>query len=93
MISTVFRIPLRSYAYAEVRFDEELSVFENCYQCLRTIRNNIIHANKAYRPDTPERLAEVLDWAERFIDSVYETRSQFFERAQEIKHIMQIESF
>jgi len=82
-----------SYVYAEAHFDEQKSVFENCYKYLRIIRNNIIHANKAYVPDTPKRLADLLDWSEQFIESVYETRSSFSKRAQEIKRVMQIESF
>ncbi len=82
-----------SYKYVEVNFDPGTSNFVKCYTYLRIIRNNIIHANKAYRPDTPERLADLLDWAERFIDSVYEVESPFAERAQEIKRIMKIELF
>ena len=82
-----------SYIYANIAFDEDRTVYENCYVCLRIVRNNIIHANKAYRPDTPERLTELLDWAERFIDSVYETRSSFSDCAWQIKQIMKIESF
>lgn len=82
-----------SYRYVEVNFDRGTSVYAKCYTYLRIIRNNIIHANKAYRPDTPERLEDLLDWAERFIDFVYETESPFSERAQEIKRTMKIESF
>ena len=70
-----------------------MTVYEKCYSHLRVIRNNIIHANKAYRPDTPERLKELLDWAECFIATVYETESTFATCAQEIKATMKIESF
>lgn len=79
--------------HPDIVYDENKSVYDNCYNCLRLIRNNIMHANKAYRPDTPERLTDLLDWAERFIDAVYETQSSFSERAHEIKRTMNIESF
>jgi len=82
-----------SYKYVEIEFRPGTSVFEKCYCYLRTIRNNIIHANKAYRPDTPQRLTDLLDWAETFIDSVYATDTPFARRALEIKQIMKIESF
>ena len=82
-----------SYRYVEGTFDDGASVYDNCYPYLRIIRNNIIHANKAYRPDTPERLSELLTWAEHFIRSVYETDSSFAARAREIKRILNIESF
>ena len=82
-----------SYRYAEVAIDEQSTVYENCYKYLRIIRNNIIHANKAYRPDTPERLADLLNWAQRFIQAVYDTDSPLAVRAREIKNTMKIESF
>ena len=56
-------------------------------------KNNIIHANKAFRPDPPERLNDLLDWAGKLIDSVYETDSEFADRAREIKAVLNIESF
>ncbi len=82
-----------SFRYVCVSFSEGTPVFVKCYTYLRTIRNNIIHANKAYRPDTPQRLADLLGWAERFIDTVYAADSRFAARAREIKQIMKIESF
>lgn len=82
-----------SYRYVEVKFDPERSVFENCYRHLRTIRNNIIHANKAYLPDPPERLIELLDWSESFIELVYESDSALADRAREIKAMLKIKSF
>ena len=83
-----------SYRFVQpAAFDENATVYENCYPYLRIIRNNIIHANKAYRPDTPERLADLLNWGERFIKAVYDTNSPFAARAREIKKTMKIESF
>ncbi|MEI4492074.1 hypothetical protein WAF00_15605 [Mameliella alba] len=84
---------IEDYRYVAIEFDHEKSVFENCYRQLRTIRNNIIHANKAYRPDPPERLNDLLHWAQRFIHSVYETNSPLAERAREIKASLRIENF
>jgi|GEM_PF-3237473 len=92
-------IPLRydgtieDYRYADIRFDDDTSVFENCYRYLRIIRNNIIHANKAFRPDPPDRLADLLNWSDELIDAVYSTGSSFAGRAREIKAVLQIESF
>ncbi|MEW7996284.1 MAG: hypothetical protein AB2825_17820 [Candidatus Thiodiazotropha endolucinida] len=82
-----------SYQYVRITFADDKTVYERCYTFLRIIRNNIIHANKAYQPDTPERLGDLLDWAERFIASVYETNSSFSKRAEEIKMTMNIETF
>lgn len=82
-----------SYIYAQPNLPAEMSAYEKCYKYLRLIRNNIIHANKAYRPDTPDRLTELLDWAEKFIEAVYETDSDFAQCAREIKATMQIEEF
>jgi hypothetical protein len=82
-----------SYRYVEIEFRPGTSVYEKCYAYLRIIRNNIVHANKAYRPDTPQRLTELLDWAETFIDTVNATGSPFARRAREIKQTMKIESF
>ncbi|WP_321333015.1 hypothetical protein [Breoghania sp.] len=84
---------IEDYRYVDIEFDHEKSVFENCHRQLRTIRNNIIHANKAYRPDPPERLDELLKWALVFIDSVYKTGSPLAERAKEIKAKLKIETF
>ena len=84
---------IEDYRYVDIAFDSGKSVFENCYRHLRTIRNNIIHANKAYRPDPPERLNELLDWAEGFIQSVYQTNSALAKRAKEIKGALRIETF
>ena len=82
-----------SYHYARVTFNAHATIFDKCYTYLRTVRNNIIHANKAYKPDTPERLQDLLAWAHDFIAAVYETGSPFAQRAQEIKAVMRIESF
>ena len=82
-----------SYQDVPVEFDPAATVYEQCYAHLRTVRNNIIHANKAYEPDTPERLTDLLEWADRFITAVYETDSPLAWRAQQIKDVMQIESF
>ncbi|QFT83146.1 hypothetical protein FIU89_21175 (plasmid) [Roseovarius sp. THAF27] len=84
---------IEDYRYVDIEFDQEKSVFENCYRQLRTIRNNIVHANQAFRPDPPERLNELLEWAQGFIDSVYHTNSPLAERAKEIKAILRIENF
>jgi hypothetical protein len=70
-----------------------MSIFENCYRHLRTIRNNIIHANKAYRPDPPGRLSDLLNWSDRFIESVCSADCDFSKRAREIKDVLKIESF
>lgn len=56
-----------------VTFSPDAPVYGRCYEYLRIIRNNIVHAKKAYKPDTPERLKDLLDWAHRFIAAVYET--------------------
>jgi len=84
---------IEDYQYVDVEFDNKKSVFHNCYRQLRVIRNNIIHANKAYRPDSSPRLNELLDWAHRFIQSVYQTNSAFAKRAEEIKAVLKIETF
>ena len=84
---------IENYRYFEFEYNDDKSVFENCYFHLRIIRNNIIHANKAFRPDPPERLNDLLDWARKLIDSVYETDSEFGDRAREIKAVLNIESF
>ena len=59
----------------------------------KAAETNVIHANKAYRPDPPERLNDLLQWAQRFIHSVYETNSPLAERAMEIKATLRIENF
>ncbi|MDA8586536.1 hypothetical protein N9L47_09765 [Rhodobacteraceae bacterium] len=81
------------YDEAVIELDENQSIFENCYRCLRTIRNNIIHANKAYRPDPPDRLEDLLNWSVDFIDQVYQSNTRFSERALEIKKALRIENF
>jgi hypothetical protein len=84
---------IENYRYAEIEFDESRSIFENCYRYLRVIRNNIIHANKAFRPDPPERLSDLLNWSDELIDTVFSTDSSFADRAREIKAALHIESF
>lgn len=84
---------IEGYRYFDFEYRDDRSVFENCYVYLRIIRNNIIHANKAFRPDPPERLKDLLDWAGRLIDAVYESNSDFAKRAREIKAVLRIESF
>jgi hypothetical protein len=79
--------------YADIEFDETHSVFDNCYRYLRIIRNNIIHANKAFRPDTPERLSELLSCSEELFLAVYAADCPLSERAKEIKAVLRIESF
>ncbi len=49
--------------------NQQLSEYEKCYRCMRQIRNNIIHANKAMVPDTPNRLSDLLNWSDSFICS------------------------
>lgn len=83
----------KCYVPVDAIYDENCSAYDNCYRCLRLIRNNIIHANKAVKPDTPERLGELLDWSEEFIDAVYATTSRFADRAREIKAVLRIEAF
>ena len=82
-----------SYENVAMEFPNDWGVFDCCYKCLRIIRNNIVHANKAYRPDTPKRLTELLNWSEAFIDAVYANDTPFSQRAAEIKIAMKIESF
>jgi hypothetical protein len=84
---------IEDYCHVDIEFDDGKSVFENCYRQLRTIRNNIIHANKAFRPDPTERLNDLLDRAQRFICSVYQSNSPFAKRAMEIKATLRIENF
>ena len=84
---------LGSYQDVPVEIAQDATIYEQCYAHLRTIRNNIIHANKAFEPDTPERLTDLLAWADRFITAVYETDSSFAQRARQIKDVMRIESF
>ena len=84
---------LGRYQDIPVEIGPNATVYEQCYAHLRTVRNNIIHANKAFEPDTPERLTDLLEWADRFITAVYETDSSFTHRARQIKDVIQIESF
>lgn len=84
---------IEDYRYEVIKFDEDKSVFENCYKYLRVIRNNIIHANKAFRPDPPERLSDLLNWSDKLIGAVYEKNSSFADRATEIKAVLGIETF
>lgn len=82
-----------SYRNEGIEFDKNACVFENCYRYLRVIRNNIIHANKAYQPDSPGRLTDLLDWSDKFIAAVYSTGSPFAERARQIKSTLRISEF
>jgi len=84
---------IEDYHDEDIEFDQNKSVFENCYRQLRTIRNNIVHANKAYRPDPHERLDDLLGWAQEFIHSVYRSNSPLAERATAIKATLRIENF
>ncbi|MBM1816460.1 transposase [Pseudosulfitobacter pseudonitzschiae] len=43
--------------------------------------------------EVAERLNDLLQWAQRFIHSVYETHSPLAERAMEIKATLRIENF
>lgn len=79
--------------FETIEYDQNKTPFENCYRCLRIIRNNIIHANKAYRPDPPERLTDLLAWSEKFIATVYAAGGGFAARANEIKAALKITSF
>lgn len=83
---------VENYVHEDVVYDPKKSVFENCYRCLRVIRNNIMHANKAFLPDTPERLDDLLGWACRLIDAVQATECGFTCRVREIKLVLGIES-
>lgn len=83
----------KAYDYVDIQFYENTSVFKNCYRCMRTIRNNIIHANKAFMPDPPERLNDLLAWTDTFINAVYATESSFSDRATQIKQILRIRSY
>ena len=67
--------------------------FKYSWYCLRSIRNNLFHANKAMKPDTPERLDFLLNWSDKFIKKIYETDCALSNRAKEIKGILQIQSF
>ena len=82
-----------TYVFEDLGYDENKSPFENCYIGLRRIRNNIIHANKAFKPDPPERLANLLSWADKFITVVYATNASFAARATEIKVALRVTSF
>ncbi len=57
-----------------IEFENEKLVFENCYRQFRTIKNNIVHANKAYRPDSPERLNELLDGTQGVVNNVHKNQ-------------------
>ena len=81
---------IENYRYVDIQFDPTHSVFENCYLHLRVIRNNIIHANKAFRPDPPKRLADLLAWSDELIGAVYNTNSAFADRARDIKAVLKI---
>ena len=50
-------------------------------------------ANKAFRPDPPERLSELLNWSEELFLAVYAADCSFSERAKEIEAVLRIESF
>jgi hypothetical protein len=67
--------------------------FKYSWYCLKLIRNNLFHANKAMKPDTPERLDFLLNWSDKFIKKIYRTDCELAKRAKEIKSILQIQSF
>jgi hypothetical protein len=64
---------------------------EKCWNCLRVIRNNLFHANKAVLPDTIERLDALLDWSKSFIGELLKADHGIGRQAQEIKLIMRID--
>ena len=92
-------VPLQFYRHenqykpAQNEFGSEDNVYSKCYGYMRIIRNNIIHANKAFKPDSPERLSSLLDWSDKFIDAVYKSDSAFSNTAIEIKDKLKIKTF
>lgn len=64
---------------------------ERCWNALRIIRNNIFHANKAARPDTPERLQALLDWSMAFTAELLSENSKLGLKTKEIKQTLNIE--
>jgi len=61
-----------------------------CWSCLKLIRNNLFHANKARKPDTPKRLDFLLDWSYRYIDNILSGNYSVSIKAKEIKDILEI---
>jgi len=71
----------------------DLNAFSFCYECLKKIRDNFIHGNKSLRTDDPDRLNNLLTWAEDFVDRVNGGGDVFADRVKEIKRAVGIESF
>lgn len=69
---------------------DELPAFEYAWKCLKGIRNNLFHANKAMQPDTPERLDFLLRWSVDFINAIYDADGDLARKAQKIKEVLQI---
>lgn len=74
-------------------FNDDASNEENCFKCLAKIRDNIIHANKAFDPDSHVRIQSLLDWACDFIDHVNSLDCEFTHKAKSIKSALEIENF
>ena len=75
---------------ANAEITDDLSAFEYSWNCLKSIRNNLYHANKARQPDTPERLDFLFDWSIEFIKAVYATRGDLAQKTSAIKKILKI---
>lgn len=66
------------------------TVTEKCWNQLKTIRNNLFHANKAKKPDTNERLSDLLDWSNDFMNELLKSNYAIGEKSLEIKKVLKI---
>ena len=64
---------------------------EMCWHCLKTIRNNLFHANKAKRPDIPKRLTELLDLSNSFMKELNKGENEIGQHAKAIREKLQID--
>lgn len=77
---------------ANLEISDQLPAFEYSWRCLKGIRNNLFHANKAREPDMEERLDFLLDWSSEFIKTVYATNGDLAQKALAVKKALKITS-
>ena len=63
---------------------------EKCWSCLKRIRNNLFHCNKAREPDKDERLDFLLNWSHLFMDELLKEESEISVYSNKIKKILEI---
>lgn len=66
---------------------------EKCWSCLRLIRNNLFHGNKAFKPDANERLEELLNWSVSFMTELLKADYDIGKKANEIKNVLGIKNW